>query len=213
MSADATYARGLLAGLVRGSASRARVNLADLDDPQLVERVAETGDGAAFAELVRRHEGRVRGLLMRMTGGDRTLADDLGQEVFLRAYKGLAKFEGRALFSTWLYRITYNVFLNHRNRSKQLLALPEEYERVTAAPEGEQSPGRLDMRRDLRTAIATLPERYRAVVVLYYLEDVSYPEIAQMLEMPLGTVKTHLHRARKELRAALPSWDPDEVGA
>lgn len=202
-------ARGLLGSLVGGGLLRQRKTLSELDDGELVTRIVDAGDDAAFAELVRRHEGRVRGLLMRLTHGDRTLADDLGQEVFLRAYRGLAGFEGRARFSTWLYRIAYNVYLNHRNRAKQLVSLPEDYERVAAAPEGEQSPGLYDIRNDLRAAIATLPERYRAVVVLYYLEDVSYPEIAEMLEMPLGTVKTHLHRARKELRAALPAWEPD----
>ncbi len=179
-----------------------RRNITELDDEALVERAANGGDNAAFAELVRRHQGKVRGLLLRLTGNP-TLADDLAQEVFLRAYRGLVGFEGRSRFSTWIYRIAYNVFLNHRTRSKELAALPQGFESSAAAPEGELSPSRLDMRRDLAAAIVELPERYRVVVTLYYLEDVSYPEIAEVLDLPLGTVKTHLHRAKKLLREHL----------
>ncbi|MFO7564464.1 MAG: sigma-70 family RNA polymerase sigma factor [Enhygromyxa sp.] len=176
-----------------------RRTIAELDDEALVERAGNGGDKAAFAELVRRHQGKVRGLLLRLTGNP-TLADDLAQEVFLRAYRGLVGFEGRSRFSTWIYRIAYNVFLNHRARSKELAALPQGFESSAAAPEGELSPGRYDIRSDLAAAIVRLPERYRVVVTLHYLEDVSYPEIAEILDLPLGTVKTHLHRAKKLLR-------------
>ncbi|NVB42227.1 sigma-70 family RNA polymerase sigma factor [Pseudenhygromyxa sp. WMMC2535] len=177
--------------------------ISSLDDEALVQRAGRGGgDKQAFAELVRRHQGKVRGLLLRLTGNT-TLADDLAQEVFLRAYRGMVGFEGRARFSTWLYRIAYNVFLNHRTRSKELSALPEGFESRAAAPESELSAARCDLRRDLAAAIAELPDRYRAVVTLYYLEDVSYPEIAEVLDLPLGTVKTHLHRAKKLLREHL----------
>ncbi|PRP91553.1 ECF RNA polymerase sigma factor SigW [Enhygromyxa salina] len=178
------------------------LRITDLDDPELVERAGKGGDNAAFAELVRRHQGKVRGLLLRLTGNS-TLADDLGQEAFLRAYRGLVSFEGRSRFSTWIYRIAYNVFLNHRARNRELVALPPGFESCAAAPTDELSPIRFDMRRDLAGAIVALPERYRAVVTLYYLQDVSYPEIAEILDLPLGTVKTHLHRAKKMLREHL----------
>jgi RNA polymerase sigma-70 factor (ECF subfamily) len=191
---------------VWGHAAGRGPSLVEVLDEQLVERAATGGDNQAFAELVRRHQGKVRGLLLRLTGSP-PLADDLAQEVFLRAYRGLVGFEGRARFSTWLYRIAYNVFLNHRSRSKELAALPLGFDSQTAAPDGEMSANRLDMRRDLAGAIAALPERYRAVVTLYYLEDVSYPEIADVLDLPLGTVKTHLHRAKKLLRQHLGGVD------
>ncbi|MFV8754232.1 RNA polymerase sigma factor [Nannocystaceae bacterium ST9] len=173
--------------------------ITELDDEVLVARASGGKDNAAFAELVRRHQGKVRGLLLRLTNNP-TLADDLAQEVFLRAYRGLVGFEGRSRFSTWLYRIAYNVFLNHRTRTRELACLPENYESHAAAPDNELSPQRYDLRRDLADAVTRLPERYRAVVTLYYLEDVSYPEIAEVLDLPLGTVKTHLHRAKKLLR-------------
>ncbi|MCA9706268.1 MAG: sigma-70 family RNA polymerase sigma factor [Myxococcales bacterium] len=167
-------------------------------EPALVVR-AGRGDRVAFAELVRRHQGKVRALLLRLAGSP-SLADDLAQEVFLRAYRGLVGFEGRSSFGTWVYRISYNVYLNHRTRTRSYAALPEDYDVRAAAPDDAHSPPRADLRRDLRAAIAELPERYRAVIVLYYLHEVSYPEIAEILELPLGTVKTHLHRAKRLLR-------------
>lgn len=185
-------------------------SLADLSDEALVQAALREGGERPFGELVRRHEGKVRGLLLRLTS-DRNLADDLAQEVFLRAYRGLVGFEGRARFSTWLYRIAYNVYLNHRARVRELAALPENFEAGAMAPETSMSASRSDLRRDLDAAIAALPERYRAVVMLYYLEDVSYPEIAEILELPLGTVKTHLHRAKRMLREHLDGWGAGEV--
>ncbi len=179
-------------------------NLTTLADEDLVAKASDHGE-RAFAELLRRHQGKVRGLLLRLTS-DRSLADDLAQEVFLRAYRGLHGFEGRARFSTWLYRIAYNVYLNHRTRTRELAALPAGFEAGAVAPETTHSASRSDLRRDLDTAIAALPERYRAVVMLYYLEDVSYPEISEILDLPLGTVKTHLHRAKRMLREQMHGW-------
>jgi len=174
------------------------IELDGLPELSLVLR-AGRGDRVAFAELVRRHQGKVRALLLRLCG-DRSLADDLAQEVFLRAYRGLLGFEGRSSFGTWVYRISYNVYLNHRTRTRSYAALPEDYDVRAAAPDDALSAPRADLRRDLQAAIAELPERYRAVIVLYYLQEVSYPEIAEILELPLGTVKTHLHRAKRMLR-------------
>jgi RNA polymerase sigma-70 factor, ECF subfamily len=172
-----------------------------LPEPSLVLR-AGRGDRIAFAELVRRHQGKVRALLLRLCA-DRSLADDLAQEVFMRAYRGLVGFEGRSSFGTWVYRISYNVYLNHRTRTRAYAALPEDYDVRAAAPDDALSAPRADLRRDLEAAIAELPERYRAVIVLYYLQEFSYPEIAEILELPLGTVKTHLHRAKRMLRGAM----------
>ncbi len=172
--------------------------LDSLPESTLVARAARR-DRLAFAELVRRHQGKVRALLLRLTG-DRSQADDLAQEVFLRAYRGLVGFEGRSSIGTWLYRISYNVYLNHRTRTRSFAALPEDYDARAAAPDDALSAPRSDLRRDLVAAISELPERYRAVIVLYYLQEVSYPEIAEILELPLGTVKTHLHRAKRLLR-------------
>ncbi len=183
-----------------------------LDEAQLIELAGPGRDPLAFAELVRRHQGKVRGLLLRLTANP-VLADDLSQEAFLRAYRGLANFEGRARFSTWIYRIAYNVFLNHKTRSKRLDPMPEGMLERAPATDRRHSPGAHDLRRDLDRAIAALPERYRVVVTLFYLREFSYPEIAEMLDLPLGTVKTHLHRAKKLLRAEMHGWREVEAEA
>ncbi len=191
-------AAGVLTRPVAAGLAKAPVSLDAAEESSLVSLACE-GDKLAFAELVRRNQGRVRGLLMRLAK-DRVLADDLAQEVFLRAYRGLVGFQQRSAFGTWLYRIAYNVYLNNRTRVRRFCELPEDYVAAAIAPENAMSAPRSDLRRDLSAAIETLPERYRAVVVLYYLEEVSYPEIADILSVPLGTVKTHLHRAKKLLR-------------
>lgn len=167
---------------------------------------AAAGDRDAFAWLMGTHEGKIRGLLLRLTG-DGSVSDDLAQEVFFRAFRGVAAFRGGARLGTWLYRIAYNVFLNHRSRTRQFAELPPDFARAAttgANPLADPlSAPRSDLRRDLGAAIGTLPDRYRAVVVLYYLQEVTYPEIAEILDLPLGTVKTHLHRAKRLLRTEL----------
>jgi RNA polymerase sigma-70 factor (ECF subfamily) len=158
-----------------------------------------------FGELVRRHQGKIRALLLRLTRGNRTLCDDLTQETFLRAYRGLGSFEGRARFTTWLHRIAYFVYLNHRNRVRQPVALPDEFELTIAAPEDDLSPSRADLRRDLGLLVQGLPAGYREVVVMHFVRHVPYRDIAEALDMPLGTVKTQLHRAKLMMREQLQS--------
>lgn len=163
------------------------------------------GAPKAFGELVRRHQGKIRALLLRLTRGNRTLCDDLTQETFLRAYRGLASFEGRARFTTWLHRIAYFVYLNHRNRVRQPAALPDEFELTAPAPEDELSPARADLRRDLGLLVSGLPAGYREVVVMHFVRHVPYRDIAEALDMPLGTVKTQLHRAKLMMREQMQS--------
>jgi RNA polymerase sigma-70 factor, ECF subfamily len=157
----------------------------------------------AFGELVRRHQSKIRALLLRLTRGNRTLCDDLTQETFLRAYRGLPSFEGRARFTTWVHRIAYFVYLNHRNRVRQPAALPDEFELTAPAPEDELSPARADLRRDLGVLVDGLPASYREVVVMHFMRHVPYRDIAEALHMPLGTVKTQLHRAKLMMREQL----------
>ncbi len=191
------------------AAPAAEPQLRDLSDMVLVARAQRDGDEAAFTELVRRHHGRVRGMLLRLCGGDAALADDLAQDVFLRAFRALPRFERRAEFGTWLYRIAYNVFLNHTTRTRRHDPLGER--ESTPAPRRD-APDRGDVRRDVERAIAQLPVPYRAAVVLYYLRDVSYAEMAEILGLPLGTVKTHLFRARARLRQIRLRREAQEAG-
>jgi RNA polymerase sigma-70 factor (ECF subfamily) len=173
----------------------------DASDDALVG-LAAGGDPAAFGELVRRHQGRVRGLLVRLTG-DTALADDLAQETFMRAHRGLAGFESRARFTTWLHRIAYNLFLNHRTRSKFHVSLPDTFDSEAVARDYRCNPARVEAHRDVTAAMAQLPVSYRAALSLYYLEEFSYPEAAGVLEIPLGTLKTHIHRGKRMLREIL----------
>lgn len=175
-------------------------------DADLVERASTHEDPAAFGELVRRHEPRIRALLMRLTRGDRVLSEDLAQEAFLRAYRGLPGFEGRARFSTWVHRIAYYAYLNHRNRVPRHASLPDGFENMAEAPLGEMSPVQSDLRRDMAHALDTLPDRYREVVEMHFLRHVPYRDIAQRLDLPLGTVKTQLYRAKLMLRDKMVGW-------
>lgn len=177
--------------------------LRDATDVELTGLAVKQGRAEAFGELVRRHQGKIRALLMRLTRGNRTLTDDLTQEAFLRAYRGLPGFEGRSRFSTWVHRIAYFVYLNHRNRVRQPAALPDEFELTTPAPEDELSPRRADMRRDLALLVDGLPAHYRQVIVMHFVRHVPYRDIADTLDLPLGTVKTQLHRAKLLMREQL----------
>lgn len=202
----------MTAAVHAGDLAFAAAATAAVDDEAALVRRARAGCHVAFGELVRRHQGKVRGLMLRLSG-DRTTADDLAQEVFLRAYRALGGFEGRSGFGTWVYRIGYNVFLNHHARVRRFHGLPLGYDDVAAAPDDVHSPRRAELRRDLAAVIAELPEQYRGVITLHYLQDVSYPAIARRLALPLGTVKTHLHRAKRILRARLQGDGPASTSA
>ncbi|MEM6995652.1 MAG: sigma-70 family RNA polymerase sigma factor [Myxococcota bacterium] len=183
-----------------------RVVLAQCSDEELVEQAAHGDAPGAFGLLARRHQGKIRSLLLRLTRGNTTLAEDLAQETFLRAYRGLGGFEGRAQFGTWLHRIAYFVYLNHRNRSKTHASLPEEFETTAPAPDDECSAHRADLRRDVSTAVSSLPPRYRRVVMMHFVRHVPYRDIADTLGVPLGTVKTQLHRAKLMMRDKMSGW-------
>jgi len=184
-----------------------QTDLALCSDGELVERAVARPTSTAFDVLARRHQGKIRSLLLRLTRGNATLAEDLGQETFLRAYRGLPGFQGRARFGTWLHRIAYFVYLNHRNRTKAHTALPAEFEATTAAPEDECSAHRADLRRDVSTAVSSLPPRYREVVMMHFVRHVAYRDIADTLGVPLGTVKTQLHRAKRMMRDKMLGWE------
>jgi RNA polymerase sigma-70 factor (ECF subfamily) len=166
----------------------------------LVER-AKTGDVPAFEALYRRTSERVYALCLRLSG-DRDLATDLLQDVFVRAWQRLHTFRGESLFATWLHRLAINVVL------QQLRALRRRREREVSASDldhferaARQSfPG---TKLDLERAIAKLPERARRVLVLRDVEGYKYAEIARMTGVAVGTVKAQVHRARTLVREAL----------
>ena len=159
-------------------------------------------DHHAFAELVRLHQSAVRGLLRQLVRTDVTLADDLAQETFLRAYKKIRTFRGEAKFGTWLYRIGYNVFREEARRRKELVGVNE------AQLEAEQDPQTVDpgLRHDLAHALGSLPLPERTAIVLCCQNGLSHDEASRVLDIPLGTVKTNVLRGREKLKRLLAAW-------
>jgi RNA polymerase sigma factor (sigma-70 family) len=173
-----------------------------LTDADLVARVILEDDHHAFAELVRGHQSAVRGLLRQLTRTDLALADDLAQETFLRAYKNIRSFRGEAKFSTWLYRIGYNVFREDARKRKELVGIDE------TQLEAEPAPAAVDpaLKQDLAAALQHLPLHERTAVVLCCQNGLSHDEASRVLEIPLGTVKTNVLRGREKLKRLLAEW-------
>ena len=164
-------------------------------DAELIARVLAKDDRHAFATLVRRYQSAVRALLRKLTG-EHARADDLAQETFLRAYRGLSGFRGSAKLSTWLYRIAYRAFLSDlRERGAPVPELAPAVE--TTAME------RVVTRHDLGRAMAALRPEERAALALTYGQDASHEEAAAILDCPVGTLKTYVLRAKERLRVEL----------
>ncbi len=187
---------------------------AEVTDAKLIARVVVEDDRHAFAELVRRYQSGVRATLRRLTAGDHGLADDLAQETFLSAYRNLRAFRQEARFSTWLFRIATNAFLAHaRKRREELLGdeasdLADEAESDAQAGAGNHT-GATSLRIDMERALTLLSEGERAAIVQCYHNDLSHEEAAYVLGCPVGTVKTHILRAKQKLKARLAAWAPE----
>ena len=159
------------------------------------------GDSQSFRQLYRRHQQRVRSILYQLC--DPSSVDDLVQEVFLRAWKGLPKFRGTAQFSTWLYRIAWNMASNQRQAAvqgqTQLRTLTEK------TPTQQDAPDLMDLHyQDLvQRGLESLSFDHRTILVLHDLEEVPQKEVAQILDIPLGTVKSRLFHARAAMRQFL----------
>lgn len=169
-------------------------------DADLIARVLTHADQNAFGELVRRYQSPVRAFLARMARGDTHLADDLAQETFLKAWQKLRSFRGNARFSAWLFGIAYNEFRMLARQRKEL-ALEE----IDEASE-ERWPittSNANLRIDLNEALKTLNSSERAAIILCCQNGLSHEEAAQVLECPLGTVKTNIMRGKEKLRRRL----------
>lgn len=177
--------------------------MAEFDERALLER-CRGGDDAAFGELVDRYKDLVYGVVYRMVS-DRTQVDDLAQDVFLRVHRGLPYFRGEARLSTWIYRIVQNVCSQARARRRPEVALESGAEdRPIREPRVVDSTfADLELRDRLEKAIAKLPDNYRLLIAAHYLRGVQYDALAESLNLPLGTVKTHLYRAKRQLRELL----------
>lgn len=179
--------------------------MADFDEPALIER-CRGGDDQAFGELVDRYKSVVYGLIYRMIS-DRSQVDDLAQEAFLKVHRGLPYFRGDARLSTWIYRIVANVCVQARAQRRPEVPLevtdPESGRPARELGTADSAFSDLELRDRLEKAIAQLPDNYRLLIAAHYLKGVQYDALAETLGIPIGTVKTHLHRAKRQLRELL----------
>ncbi len=181
-------------------AERPLVQLPVADDEAFV-RAALGGQGDAFGVLVERYERAVYTLTLRMMR-DRDDASDAAQDAFYRAFRSLHTFRPGAKFSTWIFTIAHNCCIDRLNRRKRF-SNDEIPDAADTALGPEATYERADAARELRAAIDALPEKYRTVITLYHLQNTQYEEIARVLGLPIGTVKTHLFRAKELLRKHL----------
>lgn len=179
----------------------------EYDEQKLIER-ASRGDPFAFNALMAAHEKRMYAVALRMFG-NREDAQDCLQEAMLRIYRSIGNFKGQSSFATWVYRITMNSCLDElrRKKNKQSTSLDSLLDQGWAPMDEGETPEkhamRTELRRELKRAIRELPEDMRSAVILRDVQGFSYEEIAQVLNVHVGTVKSRISRAREKLRGKL----------
>jgi len=186
---------------------------ADVEDIRIVAQVI-SGDVEAFSTLVLRYQERVYQTIYSMVG-DRDEADDLAQEVFVKALRSLHLFRGQSQFYTWLYRIAVNRCLDHLKARRLRVYVRENDGEVDAAvlnakipvgKETDQEASQNEMQAILEMALSNIPEEYRIAFVLREIDDLTYEEISEVLGCSVGTVKSRLFRARNRLQVLLRSF-------
>jgi RNA polymerase sigma-70 factor (ECF subfamily) len=177
-----------------------------MDEKELIRR-SQAGDGEAFGVLVERYKGKVFSLAYGFTR-DRVAADDLAQEVFIKAYVSLSKFQAKSEFGTWLYRVAVNHikdYLRKNKRRMKEIPLEEAGDRALASSDlGPEEQRLREVEREIvQAALARLPEKYRVILTLRDIDGLSYEDISGILKLSPGTVDSRLHRARRKLREKL----------
>jgi RNA polymerase sigma-70 factor, ECF subfamily len=174
----------------------------DLPEADLIAR-CQQGDEQAFRELVDLYKGLVFAVIAR-SGVDRSRVEDLAQDVFLKIYRGLPYFRGEAKLTTWIFRIVLNLLSQEREKRRASREVTLDSDLPAHEPRShDRSTSDLELRDRLEKALAKLPANYRLLIAGHYLDEVKYEDLADALDIPVGTVKTHLHRAKKQLRALL----------
>jgi len=186
-------------------------------DQDLIEAI-RAGNPRRFSVLVDRHKDRAMTLALRIVG-ERGAAEELVQDAFLRAYRSLEKFRGDAKFSTWFYRILYNVCMTRvLRRPKEKVEWSDDDMRTLDVadqdvPSAQERMEAEEMQALLKEELARIPQAFRSALTLFYVQELSYEEMASVLEMPLGTVKTNLSRGRVLLRKRVMERLNEEVYA
>lgn len=179
-----------------------------LSDAGLIARVMTQRDQHAFRQLVLRYQSPLRRWARRLCNGDEAAADDLAQEVFIKVYRSLHTYRGQARFSTWLYRIAFNLAASQKRLARERwthVDLEDSVDEVDAL-RGHTDTGATDARRDLESAMARLSQAQQWALRLSLEEELTHEEVAEVMGIPLGTVKTHLLRGKQALRTHLSSW-------
>lgn len=185
------------------------------DDKTLAAEAA-AGSQRAFRELLQRYERPVFSLIYRMVR-DRALAEDLSQEAFIRAFRAIGKYNPSYKFSSWIFKIAHNLTIDHLRRKRiDTISLQGSRHALTAEAQARTTPiiesgderpdayvENMELGSEIEAAIGRLRPHYRTVTLLRHVEGYSYNEIAEIMDLPLGTVKTYIHRARLELQEAL----------
>ena len=202
----------------------ALLGMARAEPDEALVRRAKRGDQQAFGELISRYQDRVFGQCLRWMGNPR-IAEEVAQDVFLAAYRALPRFREEARFSTWIFRITVNHCKNRRlyrhrrkvDRHEPLEGVPRDDDgpsrQIPAETPGTETRAHRSEAEDIiQHALEQLDESQRTIILLRDIQDLSYDEIADILDLPRGTVKSRLHRARAELsRVVSRSVSPDDV--
>jgi RNA polymerase sigma-70 factor (ECF subfamily) len=173
----------------------------EFDEHDVVRR-CRAGDEDAWRELVERYQDMVYSIARRVAGPG---ADDAAQETFLRVFRKLQTYrsEGGAKFSSWLYRVAYNCACDVASSRGLVAAPPDEFEQRYDGPGPEDVAVAAEHKRLTREALASVRPEYRNVLELYYLMGKSYEQVAEVADLPLGTVKSYIHRGKKEVLASL----------
>ena len=169
-------------------------------DPYLISRVILFDDHQAFKVLVEKYQQDVKRMLLRLTAGDNHQTDDLAQETFIRAFTYIRSFKGKAQFSTWLFRIAYHVFLDAVKKKKRGATESEEIYVPDLSTNPEAS---MNAQMDYAQLMTLLRPPERVAIHLSYISGMSHGDIADVLDCPVGTVKTHILRGKKRIRAFL----------
>ena len=170
--------------------------LSRLDEIKLLSQCALADNRDAFGRLVEAYQPRVRRFLLNLTMGDEMLTDDLAQETFIKAYVGIRSFKGLSSFGTWLYRIAYNEFYNQARRHHE-----EHVEDITRLGEVSTADSdAIDASMTVQEAMTHLNENERVAVTLFYIEDQPLKQVSKIMQMPEGSVKSLIHRAKGKMR-------------
>lgn len=173
--------------------------MSQLNDISLVAQVVVFKNTKAFDQLVKKYQSPIRRFFLNQTCGDSELSDDLAQETFIKAYTSIATFKNLSSFSTWLYRIAYNVFYDYIRSRKETSDLDTREIDAINCTEQEN----LGQKMDVYESLKTLKEVERTCITLFYMEDVSIDKIAGIVGIPVGTVKSHLSRGKEKLSTYL----------